>query len=164
MLLIGVVILVAALTFFPALLLGPIVQGLTDAAVLMRRDLLNLAHRACIVFTVLLGLAYPLAMTGDRQIALPEQGRRQPIERDGKVVGSELIGQASTGRSPRRAARTRRPRPRSALLPEPALGDRLRRRRHLLQQPRPEQPRARAAVRASSSPPTWSSSGPTTRA
>ena len=37
-LLIGVIVIVAALTFFPALLLGPIVQGLTDAALLMRRS------------------------------------------------------------------------------------------------------------------------------
>ncbi len=91
-LLIATIVIVAALTFFPAFLLGPIVQGLTDPTLLMRRDLINSAL-AILVFTVLLGLAYPLATTGVAQVLWPNKADGSQIERDGKVVGSRLIGQ-----------------------------------------------------------------------
>lgn len=50
-----------------------------------------------VVLTVLLGVLYPLAVTGLAKLVFPRQARGSLIEQGGKVFGSSLIGQPFAG-------------------------------------------------------------------
>jgi potassium-transporting ATPase KdpC subunit len=52
-----------------------------------------IAVRMTIVLTVLLGLVYPLAMTGIAHVIFPYQADGSLVTANGKIIGSELIGQ-----------------------------------------------------------------------
>ncbi len=67
---------------------------ITALGVYMMRAQLLAALRAVLVFTVLLGIAYPLVVTGLSQVVFNDKADGSLIENaDGQVVGSELLGQ-----------------------------------------------------------------------
>lgn len=49
------------------------------------------------MFTALTGVAYPLTMTGVSKALFPTQANGSLVERDGRIIGSSLIGQAFVG-------------------------------------------------------------------
>src|ERR1700684_2888578 len=59
----------------------------------MKRDIIT-SIIGIIVFTVLLGLAYPLLITGVSQVAFPGNANGQKVYVNGKLVGSKIIGQS----------------------------------------------------------------------
>jgi len=54
---------------------------------------LTIAVLMTVVTTLLLGVAYPLVVTGVAQLLFPDKANGQLIERHGKVIGSRIIGQ-----------------------------------------------------------------------
>src|SRR5689334_20418007 len=64
----------------------------------MKKNLL-IAVWFTLVTTVLFGLVYPLVITGLSQALFPDKANGQLIERNGKLVGSRIIGQNFTGPS-----------------------------------------------------------------
>jgi K+-transporting ATPase ATPase C chain len=64
----------------------------------LRKDLTT-AVIAIVALTIVLGLAYPLAITGISQVVFPGPANGSKVSVDGKVVGSHLIGQEFKGRA-----------------------------------------------------------------
>lgn len=64
----------------------------------MRRDLIT-SLLAVVVITLVLGLAYPLVITGIAQVVFPGKANGSKVSLNGQVVGSKLIGQEFKGRA-----------------------------------------------------------------
>lgn len=62
----------------------------------MKKNLL-IALWFTLVTTLMFGILYPLAITGLAQVLFPNRANGQLIERNGKIVGSRIIGQSFTG-------------------------------------------------------------------
>jgi potassium-transporting ATPase KdpC subunit len=62
----------------------------------MKKNLIT-AILMTIATTILLGIIYPLVVTGLAKVIFPRQANGQLIERNGKIVGSRIIGQPFTG-------------------------------------------------------------------
>ena len=59
----------------------------------MKRDIIT-SCIAVIVFTLLLGIVYPLLITGVGQVAFPGNANGQQIHLNGRLIGSKIIGQS----------------------------------------------------------------------
>ncbi|HTS35977.1 MAG TPA: potassium-transporting ATPase subunit KdpC [Candidatus Solibacter sp.] len=62
----------------------------------MKKNLLT-AVLMTVATTILLGIIYPLVVTGLAQLMFPRQANGQLIHKDGKIVGSSIIGQGFSG-------------------------------------------------------------------
>ena len=90
----------------------------------LARELVT-ATIAILVLTLVLGVAYPLAMTGISQVAFPNKADGSQVKVDGKVVGSRLIGRAfviDTGKKDADGNAITRPDPRY-FQPRPSQSD-----------------------------------------
>jgi K+-transporting ATPase ATPase C chain len=63
----------------------------------MRRDLTT-SLLAVVVLTVVLGIAYPLAIAGVSRVVFPGKANGSRVSLDGRVVGSSLVGQDFEGK------------------------------------------------------------------
>jgi potassium-transporting ATPase KdpC subunit len=61
----------------------------------MRKDIITSAI-GIVVLTLVLGIVYPLVVTGVSQVAFPGNANGQKVYVDGKLVGSKIIGQGFT--------------------------------------------------------------------
>lgn len=61
------------------------------------RHELATAAISVLVLTLLLGIAYPLVVTGIGQVAFPGNSNGQQVKLDGRVIGSKIIGQSFAG-------------------------------------------------------------------
>ena len=62
----------------------------------MKKNLIT-AVLMTIATTILFGLVYPLVVTGLAQVIFPKQANGQLIQKDGKAIGSRIIGQGFSG-------------------------------------------------------------------
>lgn len=62
----------------------------------MKKNLIT-AVLMTVATTILLGIIYPLAVTGLAQLMFPRQANGQLLHKDGKIVGSSIIGQGFSG-------------------------------------------------------------------
>lgn len=62
----------------------------------MKKNLIT-AVLMTIATTILLGIVYPLVVTGIAQVMFPKKANGQLIQKDGKTVGSSIIGQSFSG-------------------------------------------------------------------
>ena len=80
----------------------------------MRRQLLT-GLRMTVVLTIILGIIYPLVMTGAGQVLFPKQANGSEVkDAQGKVVGSSLLGQLFTDAKGNAVAKYFQPRPSAA--------------------------------------------------
>jgi K+-transporting ATPase ATPase C chain len=75
------------------------------------------ALRAMLVFTVVLGAAYTLAVTAIAQLALPSAANGSTVSSGGRIVGSTLIGQSFTDAAGRPLPQWFQSRPSAATAP-----------------------------------------------
>ena len=61
----------------------------------MKKDIIS-AALAILVLTLVVGVLYPLVVTGVSQVAFPGNANGQKVYVNGKLVGSKIIGQAFT--------------------------------------------------------------------
>jgi potassium-transporting ATPase KdpC subunit len=59
----------------------------------MKRDIIN-SVLGMLALTLVLGIAYPLVVTGVSQVAFPGNANGQQVFRGGKLVGSKIVGQS----------------------------------------------------------------------
>jgi potassium-transporting ATPase KdpC subunit len=76
----------------------------------IRNELIT-AGLAIVVLTVILGVGYPLVMTGISQVAFPNKANGSQVKVDGKIVGSRLIAKPFTLRGGKPNPRYFQPRP-----------------------------------------------------